>query len=175
MSTPATGWRAERRLPSTRTAISKSSVGRTACARRNRHPQKPPPSPRPPSVQLEWKHRPPHLVLLPSGRRDAWKVLSPRGEGWVRGNLMPCEAETMRILVATDAWKPQVNGVVNTYVNLEREAASAGFELSFLTPAEFRTVPLPTYSEIRLALIRPAGARRRVELHQPDCIHIATE
>jgi GMP synthase-like glutamine amidotransferase len=40
----------------------------------------------------------------------------------------------MRILIATDAWKPQVNGVVNTYSNLEREAANAGLDLKFLTP-----------------------------------------
>ena len=81
----------------------------------------------------------------------------------------------MRILIATDAWKPQVNGVVNTYTNLEREAARAGFSLSFLTPAEFRTVPLPGYGEIRLALVRPSHAARRVEQERPDCIHIATE
>ena len=72
----------------------------------------------------------------------------------------------MRILIATDAWKPQVNGVVNTYVNLEREAANARFDLSFLTPCEFRTLPLPTYSEIRLALIRPRDVAKRVEAGQ---------
>ncbi len=81
----------------------------------------------------------------------------------------------MRILIATDAWKPQVNGVVNTYVNIEREAAAAGFALSFMTPSEFRTVPLPGYGEIGIALTRPSHARRRVERDQPDCIHIATE
>ena len=81
----------------------------------------------------------------------------------------------MRILIATDAWKPQVNGVVNTYTHIEREAAGAGFSLSLLTPSEFKTVPLPGYSEIRLALIRPSNAARRVERDRPDCIHIATE
>jgi glycosyltransferase involved in cell wall biosynthesis len=81
----------------------------------------------------------------------------------------------MHILVATDAWKPQVNGVVNTYVNIEREAAAAGFSLSFLTPLEFRTVPLPTYSEIRLALVRPSHAARRAEESGASWIHIATE
>jgi glycosyltransferase involved in cell wall biosynthesis len=81
----------------------------------------------------------------------------------------------MHILVATDAWKPQVNGVVNTYVNIEREAEASGFSLSFLTPSEFRTVPLPGYSEIRLALIRPSDAARRLERSRADCIHIATE
>jgi glycosyltransferase involved in cell wall biosynthesis len=81
----------------------------------------------------------------------------------------------MRILIATDAWKPQVNGVVNTYVNLEREADSAGIRLSFLTPEGFRTVPMPTYGEIRLALARSSDVARRVEQDKPDFIHIATE
>ncbi len=81
----------------------------------------------------------------------------------------------MRILIATDAWKPQVNGVVNTYANVEREAAGAGFSLSFLTPSDFWTVPMPGYSEIRLALARPSDAAKCVERDKPDCIHIATE
>jgi len=81
----------------------------------------------------------------------------------------------MRVLIATDAWKPQVNGVVNTYSNLEREAANAGLDLAFLTPSGFRTMPLPTYSEIRLAMIRPRDVARRVEQDSPDFIHIATE
>jgi glycosyltransferase involved in cell wall biosynthesis len=81
----------------------------------------------------------------------------------------------MRILVATDAWKPQVNGVVNTYVNIEREAAAAGFSLSFLTPLEFRTVPLPSYSEIRLALVRSSDAARYAAKSRADWVHIATE
>ncbi len=81
----------------------------------------------------------------------------------------------MRILIATDAWKPQMNGVVNTYVNLEREAENAGLGLSFLTPAGFWTVPMPTYPEIRLALAGPWDVARRVEQDKPDFIHIATE
>ena len=81
----------------------------------------------------------------------------------------------MRILIATDAWKPQVNGVVNTYVNLERAAPGAGFSLSFMTPAQFKTLPMPGYSEIELALVWPSHAARAVERERPDCIHIATE
>ncbi len=81
----------------------------------------------------------------------------------------------MRILIATDAWHPQINGVVNAYAHLSKEAASAGLSLAFLTPNEFRTVPLPTYSEIRLALIGPSDVAKRVEREQPDFIHIATE
>ncbi len=81
----------------------------------------------------------------------------------------------MRVLIATDAWTPQVNGVVNTYVNLDRESARAGLELSFITPSEFRTVPLPSYSEVRLSLISARDVARRVERDKPDFIHIATE
>lgn len=81
----------------------------------------------------------------------------------------------MRILIATDAWKPQVNGVVNTYVNLEREAEKAGFSLSFITPSEFRTVAMPGYAEIRLAMARASGIAKRIEHKKPDFIHIATE
>jgi glycosyltransferase involved in cell wall biosynthesis len=81
----------------------------------------------------------------------------------------------MRTLIATDAWKPQVNGVVNTYFNLEREAKSAGLSLSFVTPSEFRTVPMPGYGEIRLAIARASDVAKRIERDKPDFIHIATE
>jgi len=81
----------------------------------------------------------------------------------------------MRILVATDAWHPQTNGVVRTYERLAVEAAALGAELSFVTPREFFTAPCPTYSEIRLSLVRPGQIGRRVAEASPDCIHIATE
>jgi glycosyltransferase involved in cell wall biosynthesis len=78
-------------------------------------------------------------------------------------------------MIATDAWHPQVNGVVNTYVNVHRHAAEAGMEMVFVTPEQYRTVPLPTYPEIRLALVRRAHIARAVDAHKPDAIHIATE
>ncbi len=81
----------------------------------------------------------------------------------------------MHVLIATDAWKPQVNGVVNTYINLSQEASNVGIKLSFITPLEFRTVPMPTYNEIRLAWVRQADIARRIAEHAPDFIHIATE
>ena len=58
----------------------------------------------------------------------------------------------MRILIATDAWRPQVNGVVRTYECLAAECEPLGASLDFLTPSDFRTLPCPTYPEIRLAL-----------------------
>jgi hypothetical protein len=53
----------------------------------------------------------------------------------------------MRVLVATDAWHPQVNGVVRTYERLAIEAGKLDFEIVFLTPSDFRTLPCPTYPE----------------------------
>jgi glycosyltransferase involved in cell wall biosynthesis len=81
----------------------------------------------------------------------------------------------MRVLVATDAWQPQVNGVVRTYERLAQEAPDLGFEVSFLAPPLFRTLPCPTYPEIRLALASPGAIARHIDEMRPDFIHIATE
>jgi glycosyltransferase involved in cell wall biosynthesis len=81
----------------------------------------------------------------------------------------------MRVLVATDAWPPQVNGVVRTYERLALEAPKQGCDIAFLSPALFRTLPCPTYPEIRLALASPRAIARHVERMRPDFIHIATE
>jgi glycosyltransferase involved in cell wall biosynthesis len=81
----------------------------------------------------------------------------------------------LRILIATDAWRPQVNGVVRTYERLAEEVPSLGAELFFLTPEGRFTVPLPSYPEIRLALI---GRRKVAEVFDrldPHFLHIATE
>ncbi len=81
----------------------------------------------------------------------------------------------MKILIATDAWHPQVNGVVRTLSYTAREAAALGADIEFLAPSEFRTLPMPSYPEIRLALTLPSAVQRRLETIQPDAIHIATE
>jgi glycosyltransferase involved in cell wall biosynthesis len=81
----------------------------------------------------------------------------------------------MRILVATDAWHPQVNGVVRTYERLAGEVRTLGASLSFLSPGDFRTLPCPTYPEIRLAVPAPSRAAALIRAHAPDAIHIATE
>ena len=80
-----------------------------------------------------------------------------------------------RILIVTDAWAPQVNGVVRSLENLVREAPRFGVEIEVLTPASFPTVPLPTYREVRIALTRPGVIAARLEEEAPDYIHIATE
>ncbi len=81
----------------------------------------------------------------------------------------------MKILVATDAWHPQVNGVVRTLGHVAREARALGAELEFLGPDQFWTLPMPSYPEIRLALVAPGDIERQVERSQPDAIHVATE
>src|SRR5215471_3409651 len=81
----------------------------------------------------------------------------------------------MRVLIATDAWHPQVNGVVRTLTSLARTAKNLGVDITFLSPEGFPTVPLPTYPGLRLALPRPSRIARRVEEINPDSIHIATE
>jgi glycosyltransferase involved in cell wall biosynthesis len=81
----------------------------------------------------------------------------------------------LKVLVATDAWHPQVNGVVHTLGHVAREGRALGAELEFVSPDQFRTLPMPSYPEIRLALVRTHDVERRLETACPDAIHIATE
>ncbi len=81
----------------------------------------------------------------------------------------------MRILVATDAWRPQVNGVVRTLGSLARAAAKLGVETDFLSPDGFWTFPVPTYPGLRLAMPRRKRIAERIAAARPDAIHIATE
>ena len=81
----------------------------------------------------------------------------------------------MRILVATDAWHPQVNGVVRTLTHMAAAATAFGVEVSFLTPQSFRTVAMPSYPDLRLALPGRANIARLIADACPDSIHIATE
>lgn len=81
----------------------------------------------------------------------------------------------MRILIATDAWTPQVNGVVTTLSQVDAALRAAGHEVLFLAPQMFRTLPCPTYPEIRLALPSGKTLAGIVEEFQPEAIHIATE
>lgn len=80
-----------------------------------------------------------------------------------------------RIMIVTDAWRPQINGVVRTLERLGQELRGLGLEVDFLTPAEYRTLPCPTYPEIRLALAGVDSVRRRIDAFRPDYVHVATE
>jgi len=81
----------------------------------------------------------------------------------------------LRILLATDAWAPQVNGVVNTLRNTIRVAERSGHAVEVIGPDRFRSVACPTYPEIRLALSPFGLFARLAERFAPDAVHIATE
>ncbi len=81
----------------------------------------------------------------------------------------------MRIVIATDAWHPQVNGVVRSIESMATEARRQGSVIDFLTPDGFAGIRLPTYPDIKLALSSTAAVARRLEQIRPDHVHIATE
>ncbi len=81
----------------------------------------------------------------------------------------------MRILIVTDAWAPQVNGVVRTLRSVRAELEGMGHEVHVLSPDLFRSVPCPGYREIRLALANAGMVGRRIAAIAPDSLHIATE
>jgi glycosyltransferase involved in cell wall biosynthesis len=81
----------------------------------------------------------------------------------------------MRVLIATDAWHPQVNGVVRTLSSLAASAKGLGVSIEFLTPEGFPSVALPTYANLRLALPGRREIARRIAAAKPDAIHVATE
>jgi glycosyltransferase involved in cell wall biosynthesis len=83
---------------------------------------------------------------------------------------------SMRILLVTDAWEPQVNGVVRTLSRVTEECRKMGHEVLVISPSDgFRTFPLPTYPEIKLAVGAKKEIERRIRAFEPDAIHIATE
>ena len=79
----------------------------------------------------------------------------------------------MNILVVTDAWSPQVNGVVRTLQSVRAELEAMGHRVDVISPDQFKSMPCPTYPEIRLALTASVG--KRIEEAAPDAIHVATE
>ncbi len=81
----------------------------------------------------------------------------------------------MHILVVTDAWKPQVNGVAHALESVGQALGEIGNRIDYLTPQSFTTVPLPTYAEIRLALATPWAVAKQIAAVAPEHIHIATE
>jgi glycosyltransferase involved in cell wall biosynthesis len=81
----------------------------------------------------------------------------------------------MRILVATDAWEPQVNGVVRTLTRVVEELRAMGHAVEVVSPDQFKTFPLPTYPEIKVALGVYEPVQERFKAFEPEAIHIATE
>ena len=85
------------------------------------------------------------------------------------------ERSLMRILLATDAWEPQVNGVVRTLARTIAECRAMGHEVEVISPDQFKTIPMPTYPEIRWALNAYEDIQERFKAFEPEAIHIATE
>jgi glycosyltransferase involved in cell wall biosynthesis len=82
----------------------------------------------------------------------------------------------MRIMIVTDAWEPQVNGVVRTLTRTIAELRAMGHQVETVTPGDgFRTMPLITYPEIKLALFPDKAIARRFHAFEPEAVHIATE
>ncbi len=81
----------------------------------------------------------------------------------------------MKIMIVTDAWEPQINGVVRTLQVTARELQALDHSVQLLTPLEFRTLPCPTYPDIRLSLLPRRKVFRRLRAYDPDALHIATE
>jgi hypothetical protein len=81
----------------------------------------------------------------------------------------------MKIAIVTDAWSPQVNGVVNTLRQTTAGLREMGHEVDVITPEGFRTLPMPTYPDIRLSVLPGTRVADRLHLFAPDAVHIATE
>ena len=81
----------------------------------------------------------------------------------------------MKIAIVSDAWYPQINGVVRTLDTIRAELEKLGHQVLMITPDLFRTIPCPTYAEIRLALFPRIKIAKMLQDFAPDSIHIATE
>ncbi|MES2781307.1 MAG: glycosyltransferase, partial [Pseudomonadota bacterium] len=81
----------------------------------------------------------------------------------------------MKLAIATDAWAPQVNGVVRTLTETISRLKARGHDVEVIAPDRFTTIPCPGYPEIRLALAPRFGLRKALGAFQPDIVHISTE
>jgi len=81
----------------------------------------------------------------------------------------------MKIAIVTDAWEPQVNGVVRTLKMTIQELIHLGHTVKVISPSQFCSIPCPSYPEIRLALAWPSELSKKFHNFSPNCIHIATE
>lgn len=81
----------------------------------------------------------------------------------------------MRILLVTDAWLPQINGVVRTLATLRERLMEMGHQVVMVSPDQFRSVPCPTYPEIRLAVLPGRSVARTIRQSRPCVVHVATE
>jgi glycosyltransferase involved in cell wall biosynthesis len=81
----------------------------------------------------------------------------------------------MKLTLVTDAWEPQVNGVVRTLATTARLLSARGVRVQIISPDQFWSVPMPSYPEIRLAIATKRRVARMIRDFAPDALHIATE
>ena len=81
----------------------------------------------------------------------------------------------MNVSIITDAWHPQINGVVHTLNKTKDLLEKRGHKVQIISPDLFKTIPCPTYPEIRLALLPSRKIKKLLADFQPDAVHIATE
>ncbi len=109
--------------------------------------------------------------------RKRWRTLpdslAHAGDHFAR--LLAVGPGPARILIVSDAWMPQVNGVVRTLATIRAEMAAMGHAVEVIGPDRFHTVPCPTYPDIRLSLFPRRRLARMIEGFAPHALHIATE
>ena len=88
---------------------------------------------------------------------------------------MTSSENKQKVLIVTDAWHPQVNGVVRTLSQTRDDLSALGYEVFMLTPEGFFTIPCPTYPEIKLSVLPGSKVAKFIRNISPDFIHIATE
>jgi glycosyltransferase involved in cell wall biosynthesis len=112
-----------------------------------------------------WAWMQTQAVVRPAPARPRETAQTPRDE----------QQRPMRILLATDAWEPQVNGVVRTLTRVVKELEEMGHSVEVIRPDQFKTFPLPTYPEIKVAIGAYEPVQERFKAFEPEAIHIATE
>ena len=122
-----------------------------------------------------YRHFPTREALL--GDFWAWLHTQPASDTRLEpaSAAAPVDQKPMRILLATDAWEPQVNGVVRTLTRVVHEMRAMGHTVDVVSPDQFKTFPLPTYPEIKLAVGAYEPVQERFKTFEPEAIHIATE
>lgn len=90
-------------------------------------------------------------------------------------NTDPNPSLARRLAIVSDAWFPQINGVVRTLDRTRQELGKLGLDVTVIGPSEFTTIPCPTYPEIRLAISAPWALPKKLDALMPTAIHIATE
>jgi glycosyltransferase involved in cell wall biosynthesis len=101
--------------------------------------------------------------------------LYPRRSEPLQPGPIPGVAARLKILIVTDAWTPQVNGVVRTVQITAGDLRALGHDVKMITPEGRFTLPMPTYPEIRLAVLPGRALTREIKAFAPDAVHIATE